>query len=296
MKRSWHSLAMSLIMIMVWTSCSDDTLDNAGLSEDAAGKKGNPKAQSAAGDYNVSISNNGYVFTYTITKNEGAKDLGHFIIDLNNCGDESAHLASVLYASVKADDADAYEIDLQDSEGWGTGCSPSSLNFIKFDDLPKASVLQLSFELDMKYDVATSQGWLKSGISCNAAEIQAPGCPIVDCLFGLGTYFSKGAADWESDVDLGGFTYNQAEGKALWYGGNDNNVALKAFFRYASVVLNGALENAPAAAIEAIEVYFEANENKLTHGNINAGLFPSTPELATALNTLNEWIAENDCN
>jgi len=296
MKRSWRSIVMSLAIMMVWTSCSDDALDNTGLSDDAAGKKGNPKSQSLAADYNVSLSSDGYVFTYTITKNEGAKDLGHFIIDLNNCGEESAHLASVLYASIKADDADAYEVDLQDSEGWGTGCSPSSLNFVKFDDLPKASVLELTFKLDMKYDNVTSSGWLKAGISCNTTEIQAPGCPIEECLFGLGSFFSRGAAAWESDVELGGFTYTQEEGKALWFGGNDSNVALKAFFRYVSVVLNNALANAPVGAISTIEAYFTDNGNKLTQGNITNGLFPSTPELSDALNELNDWIAENDCN
>lgn len=293
MRTNWRSLFLSLAVILVWTSCTDNVMDGAELSDAAAGKSNNPKSQSIAGDYNVSLATNGYTFTYTITKNPGAKNLGHYIVDLDNCGDQSPHLASVLSATVTADGVTT-DVALQNSEGWGTGCSPGSTNFVKFDNLPAASVLELAFTLDSKYGKASSTGWLKAGTSCNSTTIEAPGCPTILCVYGIGHFFSNGSGAWPYDVSLGGFTYNKTEGQALFYGGNDSNVALKAFFRYASLALNGSLGDAPQDAITAIETYFSGNANKLTQANINLGYF-SNSGLGTALSTLNDWIEANKC-
>lgn len=293
MKKRWLSIVMTLTIFMVAVSCSDESSDVTGPGDDAAGKGNNPKSQSIASDYNISLATDGYVFTYTITKNPGAKNLGHFIVNLDNCGDQSPHLASILSASVNAD-GHVTAVNLYDTEGWGTGCLPVSSNFIKFDNLPAATELQLSFILDSKYSNVAATGWVKAGTSCNTTSIQAPGCPVTGCVYGLGHFFSNGAAAWASDVTLGGFTYTQAEGNALWYGGNDSNTALKAFFRYAALYLSGVLGDAPQSAVQAIEDYFTNNGNKLTHTNINAGLF-NNATIKTALDEINAWREANQC-
>lgn len=293
MLRNFRSLFWSLIMILIWTSCSDNVLDGSQTSGDAAGKSNNPKSQSSASDYNVSLNTDGETFTYTITKNPGAKNLSHFIVNLDNCGDQSPHLANVLSASVDADGI-LTSIFLDDTEGKGTGCLPISSNFVKFDNLPSASVLKLSFTLDSKYATASSTGWLKAGTSCNPTPIEAPGCPALDCLYGLGHWFANGSDPWANDVQVGGFTYTKAEGQALWYGGNDSNVALRAFFRYVSLSLNGALGDAPQSAVNEVATYFTNNPNKLTQANIIAGHF-SNSGLNSALSTINTWIEANEC-
>ncbi len=279
-------------MILALTSCTDNVMDGSELSDAAAGKSNNPKSQSSASDYNVSLATDGYTFTYTITKNAGAKNLGHFIVNLDNCGDESARLASVLSASVDADGV-VTDVALQNSEGWGTGCSPTTTNFVKFDNLPAAAVLKLSFKLESKYGKTSSTGWLKAGTSCNATTIEAPGCPIELCVYGIGHFFSNGSAAWAQNATLGGHEYTHAEGKALFYGGYDNNVALKAYFRYVAILLSGALEEAPESSIQSIENYF-ASKPKLTVSGLAAGTFNSSG-LNDALDALNDWIDENKC-
>lgn len=277
-------------MIMVWTSCADNVMDGSELSDAAAGKSNNPKSQSSASDYNVSLASNGSTFTYTITKNAGAKDLGHFIVNLDNCGEESARLARVLSSSVNG-----VATNLDDTEGSGTGCAPTTTNFVKFDNLPKAAVLELSFTLDLKYDTKSSTGWLKAGTSCNSTTIGAPGCPIIDeCAFGQGYFFSNGSGAWPNDVVLGGHTYTKAEGQALWYGGYDNNVQQKAFFQYCALYLSGSLAAGPQDAVAAIEAYFTNNPNKLTSANIGLGLFSGT-HLSAARTAIGNWIDENQC-
>lgn len=293
MIKKWFSNLLTLTVFMLVSSCSDDSSDIAGPGDDAAGKSNNPKSQSSASDYNISLATDGYVFTYTITKNSGAKNLGHFIVNLNNCGDQSPHLASILYATITAD-GDTEPVVLDDTEGWGTGCLPVSSNFIKFDNLPAASVLELAFKLDTKYDKKASTGWVKAGTSCNTTPIEAPGCPVEECVYGLGHFFAYGSGAWAHNVELGGFSYTKAEGQALWYGGNDSNKALRAFFRYASLSLNGALDDAPQAAVSEIEGYFTENGNKLTQTNINNGLFNNSG-LDSALSAINTWIEANKC-
>src|SRR5687767_2564924 len=73
---------------------------------------------------------------YTIAKTDpDAKDLGHFIVNLASCGDQSPTATDIVSATVNGVDWSAY---LQTSDGGGTGCEITSANFVKFDDLPAA--------------------------------------------------------------------------------------------------------------------------------------------------------------
>src|SRR6266513_6255958 len=91
------------------------------------------------GTYNIAVevseANGRSTWTYTITKGTpDTKDLGHFILDLANCGDASPRLENIVSATVDGVD---WRTELEGSEGQ-TGCEVSSDNFVKFDNLPPA--------------------------------------------------------------------------------------------------------------------------------------------------------------
>ena len=169
----------SVAMIVFWSACSDDSVDLSGPGADASAKSnkaaGNPsnsKSQSNYGDYNIVATVDGKVWTYTITKNAGAKGLSHFILDLNNCEhNQTLSISSIISATVNGAPA-----VLASSEG-NTGCEITTNNFVKFDDLPDASVYVIVFELDKVYgNVLLTTGWLKAGTSCHAYVINGPCC------------------------------------------------------------------------------------------------------------------------
>jgi hypothetical protein len=136
-----------------------------------------PRASDDAGTYDVVVATDqaggGSTWRYTITKAAtGAKDLGHFIINFNTCGDQSPALAHVRSATVNGVDWTAH---LEASEG-NTGCHVDSSNFVKFDDLPPADTYVVEFTLDDVYPVVETTGWLKAGRMCVRKAMLGPGC------------------------------------------------------------------------------------------------------------------------
>ena len=113
-------------------------LAGAGRSHDA----GHTLAAMSAGAidpaaYHVAVETSetggGSTWTYTITKAApGAKDLGHFIVDFDNCGEQSPSRARILSATVNGVDWLA-QIETTDT---APGCGVASSNFVKFDNLP----------------------------------------------------------------------------------------------------------------------------------------------------------------
>ncbi len=174
--RVFFSLAL---ILFVSAGCSDDSVDLSGPGADASAKKGiadakaaNRKSQSKAGDYVINTDVVGKVWTYTISKIEGAKDLSHFIIDLNNCeNNQTLSIESIVSATVNGKPA-----VLSSSEG-NTGCILTTDNFVKFDDFEDADVYIIVFELDKVYgNFLSTTGWLKAGTSCHAYVIEGPCC------------------------------------------------------------------------------------------------------------------------
>jgi hypothetical protein len=129
------------------------------------------------GSYNVDLqlsqAVNNTTWTYTITKaTDRTKDLGHFIINFGNCGDQSPTIANIVSATVNGE---KWSDHIKASEG-NTGCDPDSANFVKFDDLPSADTYVIEFTLDDIYPLADTTGWLKSGITCVKKAMLGPGC------------------------------------------------------------------------------------------------------------------------
>src|SRR5262249_41604710 len=123
--------------------------------------------------FQLSQAGNSATWRYTITKTtERTKDLGHFIVNFGNCGDQSPTIANIVSATVNGE---KWLDRIEASEG-NTGCDVGSANFVKFDDLPGADAYVIEFTLDDVYPVMDTIGWLKSGPSCVRKALPGPGC------------------------------------------------------------------------------------------------------------------------
>jgi hypothetical protein len=130
-----------------------------------------------SGDYNVVVGTSqaggGATWTYTITKaTTDMKDLGHFIINFNNCGDQSPTLAHIVSATV---DGVNWLDQIEATEG-NTGCDVDSPNFVKFNNLPAADTHVIEFTLDDIYPTVETTAWLKAGRVCMRKGLLGPGC------------------------------------------------------------------------------------------------------------------------
>jgi hypothetical protein len=129
------------------------------------------------GDYDVTVATSqaggGTTWTYTITKASGdTKDVGHFIINFNTCGDQSPTRDRIVSATV---DGVNWLDQLETSEA-NTGCNVDSPNFVKFDNLAAGDRHVIEFTLDDVYPIVETTGWLKAGGSCLRKKMLGPGC------------------------------------------------------------------------------------------------------------------------
>ncbi|HCW08709.1 MAG TPA: hypothetical protein DGG95_15225 [Cytophagales bacterium] len=305
----------TIAVVFFWAACTDQTqnLNSPGTN---AGAKGSTKSTSNFGDYNVglSVSTDGTLYTYTITKNSGAKDLSHFIINLQNCGDQSATFNDILWATLNGQ-----SVNWVDTEGQGTGCDPQSItsNFVKFENLGSTSTYVIVVKFDRGYSQTTTTGWLKAGTSCNSGAVPGPGCPIVEkyCSMSQGYYFSNGSKNNGSDsvwtaaggVTVGLFNYTHAEGMAIWTTntGKGNNAVIRAFFQYAAIILSGtdySSDPALAAAMATIQTYYSnPSLPKVTSTNCVSTKTFTTPfndptgAVQNAGGVIGDWVDKHEC-
>lgn len=254
-------LAFSILVLSLYTiSCSNDST-NTEETFDARSQN----STSLFSDYNIStsVSSDGTLWTYTITRAKAkAKNLSHFIIDLNNCGAESATFANIVWATVNGNPA-----NLSQTEGSGTGCNPQSTttNFVKFDNLQSATSWVLVLKFDRGYSIFSSAAvWIKAGTSCNQGTVQGPGCPLEEyCSFSQGFFFANGAnnngasAFWTNGLTIGGVNYTQNQGNTAWNidRGRGGDQTMNSFFQLGAVRLSG-VESAVASNVAIIDAYF----------------------------------------
>ena len=266
------------------------------------GKGGN--SGSAYTDYNVVVTQNadGSEWTYTITKSKAnSKNLSHFIVNLGNCGEESATYSDVIWATVNGNPA-----NMAPTEGSGTTCNPqaSTTNFIKFNvDSGTSWVIVIKF--DRGYYVAQSTSWIKAGTSCNTGTVDAPGCPREEyCSFSQGFYFAGGNNDsylaFVNGLTIGDVTYTREQALAEWDAntGQGADAAMRGFFQLGALLLSELdIEGAGLSAEAAlIETYF-TNLNVVTAvsplPNVNNDI--TKDQVSAAAGTIGDWIDANHC-
>lgn len=159
-----------LVSLLLVAGAAIDARHEALISA-APGPSGDPGDYAV--DLQVSQAGDSSTWRYTISKAAaGAKDLGHFIVGLDSCGNEGPTIANIVSATVNGVD---WSDRLEASEG-KTGCDVAARNFVKFDDLPAADTHVVELTLDDIYPPMDTTGWLKSGRSCTTTPILGPGC------------------------------------------------------------------------------------------------------------------------
>lgn len=291
------------------TSNTDAAISNNLTAKSAKTTKASVASTSNFSDYNivVNVSPDGSVWTYNITKAKvNAKTLSHFIVSLDNCGQDSATFSDVISATVNG-----ISTDISTSEGSGTGCNPqeTTTNFIKFPSFSAADSWTIVIHFDRGYETfETSAAWIKAGSSCNQGVIPGPGCPKENrCSYSQGYFFSNGASNngasllWENGLTIGGVSYTQTEGMNLWdlNNGKGKDTTLNAFFQLGAVRLSGA-ESEVSTYAAIIDAYF--NGINATNSFINGRfVLPDTAggytkdQVKAAGSSIGSFIDENHC-
>ncbi len=299
------------LFALFW-SCSEETTTNETLhaSEEMMSKtKANANSQSALSDYTIATDVNaeGTLWTYSFTKvSSKSKGIGHMILNLNNCGDESVQFSDIIYVKVNGVPA-----DLSIQEGLGTGCDPQNVtsNYVKIN-FPNANSWMVEILLDRGFQVSNSVDfWIKAGSTCSMGAIAGPGCPAADyCSFAQGYLFSNGSFNngastlWANGLTIGGVNYTQVQGNQLWTlnRGRAADQALNSFFMLGAVKLSGAESQVSSNAL-LIESYFSGIGSVFNYYINNAFNLPASnngitkAQVIAAGSAIGTWIDENPC-
>ena len=185
-------------------------------------------SQEDLGVYDVAVATSdaggGTTWTYTVTKaTSQTKDLGYFIIDFNNCGEQSPSIDHIVSATVNGVD---WLNNLESSEG-RTGCDVDSPNIVKFDNLPAADTTVIQFTLDGVYPIVETTGWLKAGHMCIRRGLLGPGCKgylRTTAMDADGSLASKRYSDINTYMRARGFDYTEHPNCTGGYGGHIDGV------------------------------------------------------------------------
>jgi hypothetical protein len=317
---SWQTITTSKVLrvfftvalVAFWTACADESQNLKGPDADAA-SKGSVKSGSSLGDYTLGlvVTENGSLWTYTITKASSAsKNLSHFIINLGNCGDQSATFSDIDYATVNGVAA-----SFVNTEGSGTTCDPQSAtnNFVKIaGPFTSATSWVIVIKFDRGYEQFLTQGWIKAGTTCSPGTIIGPGCPITEyCSLSQGYYFANGSFTNGADeiwtaaggLTIGSQNYTHTEASALWLvntgkGGIDE---MRAFFQLGALRLSDVAPAELASDMAIIESYFAALPKVVagtcTSGKLSYPCFNLLPnaDVKAAAGRIGTWISEHHC-
>lgn len=203
--------------------CSQEKLDNTieeQPMETAAGRQN-------SGNYTVNLgvtSGAGIsTWSYTIKKENEAKDIGYFILNLGNCGTGSPTISNIIEAKVNG----ANWLGKITASNGNTQCEIESGNFVKFDNLPAADEYRIEFTLDSVYAKVTTSGWIKAGASCSVMELQGPGCrgyQLTTTLHADSSLAGKKYNELNSYARVSGFDYTEHPHCSGGYGGHAEGV------------------------------------------------------------------------
>ncbi len=161
-------------------------------------------------------------------------------------------------------------------------------------------VLNKSLNIDMG-----ATAFYKSGntTGCGTQCFPGLGCPdevVEGCSFSQGYWFAKPGLVWPGNVTIGGYSYTQAEGVAIWKSSNAGGIgtAKKVFLQAAAIKLSGTNVSPTATVwpyVQAIDAWLTTLP-KLTPANVKS--FNGSPDAAEALaaaDAVAAWIEAHHC-
>lgn len=150
-----------------------------------------------------------------------------------------------------------------------------------------------------KYSIGSATGYFKAGTDCCTRTFDGVSCVVTEnpCSFSQGYWFANTAHSWNGQtVTLGGNTYTQAEGQALWdaFPGGKGGSATKVFYQASAIILSIPSANVPAALAADIATINAAltGLGKLTPAN-----HPNVTDAnaVTAAGHISAYICANHC-
>jgi len=276
-------------------------------------------------NYNVSLAvaheNGNTIFTWTVTNpNPGngsgttLQDLSHWDFVPSTCLDQNWQ--DVISASYNTGSGWVAITPLPDIEPDPSlkkdGCYGADV--FKFDQGTSGKTPTMyQMVLDGNWGTGDLHAYFKSGTNtgcCDKVIANAGiGCPVEEeCSFSQGYWFANNAAHpdgvhpWNQTVTIGGYTYTNAEGLAIWNASNAGGIkdAKKAFTQLAAIKLSGIDANAAGltAAVTTIESWLANYGAKLTAANLRnqtANEITLYGNAKAAADAISAWINANHC-
>lgn len=187
-------------------------------------------------------------------------------------------------------------------------CNVNTDSVIKFDVGTSGTAktyckLVISKNLSVDMDALA---YYKSGVNtgCGTTCFPGFGCPEEEvnegCSFSQGYWFAKPNLVWPGNVTVGGYSYTQTEGVAIWNSSNKGGIgaAKKVFLQVAAVKLSGSNVSPTATVWAQVQIAenWLATLPKLTAANVKS--FNSTTGASAAVaaaDSISNWIGYNHC-
>jgi hypothetical protein len=307
--------------VLLLAACSDSgtqTIDKAAAgAEKASGTIAAVNCDNSTfniellGNKAVYVPGTGWVWTWKITQT-GQYGLSHSGLTYSSCIDPE----DVVSASY-AENPNGYP----NSTTWTTvsttvaddpsqDCDNGIGGIVKFDSPPSSTTVDY-VRLVTSQNYATELGinmLVKASTCCSLIPSAGPGCGTVPqgdpegCSYSQGYYFAKpGPTWWIPQVTIGAYTYDEAEGRAIWVTSNKGGIsdAKKCFLQVIAIRQSEAAGyTLPAATVWADVQICEAYLSTLTKLTPTNYKFPKTAAskaAAEAAGRIGAWIDENHC-
>ncbi len=238
--------------------CQKTSVDEMGTAQ---ALKGAGTTSSNCNLYNVTVAKtynlslNQTTFTWTVYNtapgngtNGTAQNLSHW--DMSLCDRAAANLVSASMNGVPF--TPTYAVDP------AMGCVTTPV--LKFNLGTVGSTSNTySVTLAGTYSLGTGTGYFKAGTDCCTRSFPGISCEpeAAVCSYSQGYWFANAAHSWNGQtVTLGGYTYTQAEGQALWaaHPGGSAGSGLKVFYQASAILLSIPTADIPAEVAADVQI------------------------------------------
>lgn len=238
-------------------------------------------------------------FVWSVTNAKGTQALSHWAFQWQAC----VNPEDILYVAAIAEDGTEVEYDKAPKVDPSQSCN--TLPVVKFDMGNNNGKTKYIVVMQGAYTFSSGQiGYVKSGAKTGCCTFTFDGIDCTSpeyCSLSQGFFFAKPGPTWPvASVLVGGHSYTEAEGRAIWNSSNKGGIshAKSGFHQLATIYLSqlklGQTFTDPAleAAVATIETYL-AGLPKLTPTNVS--LQPSNQDVKNAAGFIGDWVKQNHC-
>jgi len=312
LKLSWMGL-LALLCVVVFYACKKDVSNSPDVTSaskfavpgDCTGytitleTKNSLNAEYPGTGFNYNEYDEVSTFVWTVTNAKGTQALSHWAFQWMEC----VNPEDILY--VAAIDANGNEVEYAHAPKVDPSQSCNTKPVVKFDMGNDNGRTKYIVIMEGNYTFKAGQiGYVKSGAKTGCCTFTFDGidCIADYCTLSQGYFFAKPGPTWPAPgtVTVGGHTYTEAEGRAIWNSSNKGgkSAAKAGFHQVAAVYLSQRLPNISPftdaellANVKIVEDYLKELP-KLTPINVGSFRDQSVKEAA---GFIGDWIEKNHC-